>query len=63
MYYLCFDCARKLGGKWPEGHVATCHGGLCPECGLEKSLASYDDWGWPKNSKKPKIVKSGAGRD
>ena len=58
--YICFGCARRLGGVWPEGHVATAHMGTCPECKQRKSLVSVDDYDWPKKSKRPKY---GAGRD
>jgi len=58
--YICFDCANAMGAQWPEGHCATCHSGVCPECKLKKSLASVDDWDWPKGTKRPKW---GAGRD
>ncbi len=58
--YICFDCAQAMGAKWPEHHCATCHQGVCPECMLKKSLASVDDWDWPKGTNRPKY---GAGRD
>jgi len=45
--YLCSECANKLGGKWPEGHVATFHFGDCDVCGKNKSLANVGDWNWP----------------
>ena len=58
--YLCNKCALKLGGEWPEGHAATIHPGLCPECSTRQALASVDDYNWPKGSNKPRF---GAGRD
>jgi len=58
--YICTECAKRLGGVWPDGHCATCHGGVCPECKEHKGLCSVDDWDWPKGSKRPK---HGAGRD
>ena len=33
-----------LGGQWPEGHVATCHSGVCSVCHETKSLAAPNDW-------------------
>ena len=45
--YLCSRCAKRLGGKWPKGHAATFHGGVCNLCGLAASLAAWDDWNWP----------------
>lgn len=58
--YICFACSSKLKAVWPKGHCATCHMGVCPECNTRQSLASVDDWDWPKGSKRPK---HGAGRD
>ena len=45
--YLCAECAERLGGVWPEGHMATMHSGKCDCCGETKSLAAHDDWNWP----------------
>lgn len=42
--YICRDCAKRLGGQWPEGHVATCHMGTCGWCLQTKSLAHHYDW-------------------
>ncbi len=42
--YLCDRCARSRGWKWPEGHVATIHGGECPSCRKQSFLACEDDW-------------------
>ncbi|HYT45418.1 MAG TPA: hypothetical protein VEP90_24025 [Methylomirabilota bacterium] len=44
--YLCGDCAKSLGGVWPEEHRATFHCDICPHCGSNKNLASWDDWDW-----------------
>lgn len=48
--FICHDCAIKMGGKWPEGHCATCHTGTCEYCGKEKSLANIGDYDWLKQS-------------
>lgn len=45
--YICSDCAEHKGGKWPDGHVATCHQAMCGYCNQEKSLAHVTDWRWP----------------
>ena len=45
--YICGNCARVLGGKWPKGHVATFHEGKCLICRDTKALASVGDWNWP----------------
>ena len=44
--YVCSECAKKMGGKWPKGHCATCHTGTCPYCGKEKGLVSIGDYNW-----------------
>jgi len=59
--YICHDCAIKLKGKWPKGHVATMHSGVCPQCLHQESLAAVDDYDWPRGSKRPKGY--GGGRD
>ena len=45
--YLCDECARRNGGKWPKGHAATMHIGKCDICKNERSLANVGDWDWP----------------
>ena len=45
--YICGDCAKFLGGKWPKGHVATWHEGTCRICKRFKALANVGDWTWP----------------
>jgi len=42
--YLCSECARKMKWRWPKGHMATCHSGLCDVCGKEKRLSCENDW-------------------
>ena len=44
MLSICIDCAKKKNMKWPKGHVATFHKGICPHCGEEKSLCSIYDY-------------------
>lgn len=51
--YLCTDCAEKIGGRWPKGHVATIHVGICDSCGEPKALAHHDDWDWPDQKSYP----------
>jgi len=50
--YICIECARKNGGVWPEGHVATFHTATCDCCDEEKGLASVGDWNWPDGKKR-----------
>jgi len=47
VHYLCFQCARKLGGTWPDGHVATQHEGACNVCGELLGLCNVGDYDWP----------------
>jgi hypothetical protein len=42
--YVCSDCARKIGWRWPEGHCATAHYSNCDVCGEHKSLTCENDW-------------------
>jgi hypothetical protein len=58
--YLCHKCATRLGGKWPKGHRATQHNGVCPECRTEAGLVSVGDYDWPKGSREPAVS---GGRD
>lgn len=44
MASICKECAEKAGGKWPEGHLATCWVGECVVCGEEKSCCDTRDW-------------------
>ena len=44
--YICSKCAENNGGVWPDGHIATCHSGVCDICGEKKSLANVGDWNW-----------------
>jgi hypothetical protein len=58
--YVCRACAEAAGGVWPKGHYATFHAGPCPVCGNQRSLASVEDWNWPRG--KPAGWR-GSGRD
>ncbi len=42
--YICCSCARKNKWRWPKGHCATQHQGICPKCGSEKPLCAESDW-------------------
>lgn len=46
--YLCDECARERGWRWPKGHVATCHVGVCDVCQRERSLSCQNDWLRPR---------------
>jgi hypothetical protein len=52
-YWICSTCAAERGGRWPEGHVATCAEKTCKYCngekqGAEKYIAPYVDFDWPE---------------
>lgn len=44
--YICSDCAKKRGAKWPKGHQATSHYDLCMYCAKTKALCAVTDWLW-----------------
>jgi len=48
--YICHACAERAGGRWPDGHRASFHGGICGLCKRRRSIASWDDWDWPFSS-------------
>ena len=45
--FVCSDCAESAGGKFPVGHVACFHTGICPCCGCIKTLTEPRDYGYP----------------
>ena len=49
---ICFDCARKMGGEYPEGHAATMNEDACSVCGDIKGVVAVNDFIWPSSSKK-----------
>lgn len=61
MAAICNECAENAGGKWTEGHLATCWVGECAVCGEDKSCCDNRDWclnfnwktkqAWPMNRK------------
>ena len=42
--YLCSECAVNIGWRWPDGHCATMHMGVCDVCGKTKGLSCQNDW-------------------
>ena len=46
--WVCSSCAEKAGGKWPKGHVATFHSGICHVCGELVAVTEPRDWCYPK---------------
>lgn len=46
MAAICKECAEKSGGKWPDGHLATCWVGECVVCDQEKECCDTRDWAW-----------------
>jgi hypothetical protein len=51
IYYICTACARRMKWRWPNGHAATMHVGVCQKCGRTTDLASVDDWLKPGDKK------------
>lgn len=49
VHEICAQCAKKHGGRWPEGHVATMWYGSCDVCGEENSLCSPSDYLWGRD--------------
>ena len=49
--YLCHQCADDIGWKWPDGHCATAHEGICDVCGEKKCLTCENDWLKPGQTK------------
>lgn len=45
--WVCSPCAEKAGGRWPKGHVATFHVGICHVCGEEIAVTEPRDWRYP----------------
>lgn len=43
---ICFDCAKKIGGK-AEG-AFTVSMSICPYCKQEKGTSTITDYHWPK---------------
>lgn len=57
-YFMCFECADKMGGIFPEGHVCTVTEGECPYCHDKNvTLVPWVDFNWPKDKKKDKTAK------
>lgn len=44
---ICSSCARKNGGVWPKGHVATHWYDACSFCGEERCCCCTTDWSFP----------------
>ena len=45
MTKICGDCAEMMGGKWPEGHLASFNRGKCSACHREHQVTSPRNWG------------------
>lgn len=51
-YWICRDCAVKMGGRIPEHSRVTMHYNDCPYCGEpEKALCATSDYNWPDGTK------------
>jgi len=54
IYYVCSECAKKKGAKWPSGHEATFHHAVCGLCKEFTDVAHYRNWDWP-DDKRPSL--------
>jgi hypothetical protein len=48
--WICDECARRNGGKWPEGHLGTFHEDHCGWCKEWKVVTEPRDYRgvrWP----------------
>lgn len=45
---ICMDCARRLDGEMPEGHLATWNEWECGVCGKIKQTTEPRDFRWPR---------------
>lgn len=46
-YWMCDECARKMGGVFPDGHVCTITMGTCEYCEDENTpLIPWVDYDW-----------------
>ncbi len=45
--WICVECAVSNGGKWPLGHVAICHSGICGWCDKNRSVTQAKEYGYP----------------
>lgn len=46
-YWMCWDCADKMGGVFPEGHCCTVCIDTCEYCNTENiTVIPYVDFNW-----------------
>lgn len=45
---ICGPCARKNGGHWPDGHLASIGPGVCGWCCKNKIVTEPRDWCYPR---------------
>jgi hypothetical protein len=43
---ICDDCAKALGGTWPEDYIATVWPATCACCGEGAKCTAVSDWTW-----------------
>ena len=59
---MCNQCAEKMGGIFPKGHVCTVMKGTCLYCdNKDQVLIPWVDFNWPKDNEIDVYAK--AGRD
>ncbi len=44
---ICSDCADKIGGRMPEGHICGWWESECDVCKEVKSVTAARDWRYP----------------
>lgn len=60
-YWMCWDCAEKMGGVFPDGHCCTClASATCEYCGAkEVQTVPWVDFNWPADEAKNRAAKLG----
>lgn len=58
-YWICVECANKMGGVFPEGHICTVViDAKCEYCGLNKTIViPWVDYNWPEDLDTNRIAK------
>jgi len=46
-YWICWYCAQKLGGKYPDGDCSTVMQDTCNYCGKIDTVIPVVDFIWP----------------
>lgn len=46
-YFICYNCATKLGGTMPENACNTVHSDVCLYCNNVETLYATTDFNYP----------------